>query len=44
VVRLASKHPLTGIGATVVKMLGDLTGWAAASPSQLTGNATLTIK
>jgi hypothetical protein len=25
-------------------MLGDLTGWAAASPSQLTGNATLTIK
>lgn len=44
VVRLASKHPLTGIGATVVKMLGDLTGWAFASPSQLTGNATLTVK
>jgi hypothetical protein len=44
VVRLASKQPLTGIGATVVKMLGDLTGWAAASPSQLTGKATLTIK
>jgi hypothetical protein len=44
VVRLASKRPLAGIGATVVKMLGDLTGWAAASPSQLTGNATLTVK
>jgi hypothetical protein len=44
VIRLASKQRLTGIGATVVKMLGDLTGWAAASPSQLTGNATLTVK
>jgi hypothetical protein len=44
VIRLASKRPLTGIGATVIKMLGDLTGWAAASPSQLTGNATLTVK
>ena len=44
VIRLASKQALTGIGATVVKMLGDLTGWAAASPSQLTGNATLAIK
>jgi hypothetical protein len=44
VIRLASKRPLTGIGATVLKMLGDLTGWAAASPSQLTGNATLTVK
>ena len=44
VVRLASKRPLTGIGATVVKMLGDLTGWAAASPSELTGTATLTVK
>jgi hypothetical protein len=44
VIRLASKRPLTGIGATVVKMLGDLTGWTAASPSELTGNATLTVK
>jgi hypothetical protein len=44
VIRLASKQALTGIGGTVVKMLGDLTGWAAASPSQLTGNATLAIK
>jgi hypothetical protein len=44
VVRLASKQPLTGIGATVVKMLGDLTGWASASTSQLKGNATLTVK
>jgi hypothetical protein len=44
VVRLASKQRLTGIGATVVKMLGDLTGWASASTSQLTGNATLTVK
>ena len=46
VVRLASKRRLTGVAATVVNMFGDLTGWAAAStsPSQLTGNATLTVK
>jgi hypothetical protein len=44
VIRLASKHPLTGIASTVVKMLGDLTGWSSASPSQLTGEATLTIR
>jgi hypothetical protein len=44
VVRLASKQRLTGVAATIVKMLDDLTGWTAASPSQLTGTATLTVK
>lgn len=44
VVRLASKHPLTGVGATIVNMLGNLTGWSRASPTQLTGDATLTVK
>jgi hypothetical protein len=44
VIRLASKRPLTGVAGTVVNMLGDLAGWTAASPSQLNGSATLTIK
>jgi hypothetical protein len=44
VVRLASKQRLTGVGATIAKMLGDLTGWTAASTSQLNGSATLTVK
>jgi hypothetical protein len=44
VVRLASKQRLTGVGATIAKMLGDLTGWTAASTSQLNGSATLAVK
>ena len=44
VVRLASKRPLRGVAGTAVKMLGDLTGWTAASTSQLNGSATLAVK
>ena len=29
---------------TILKSLGDLTGWTAASPSGITGSATLAVK
>jgi hypothetical protein len=39
---LAVKHP-SKIEQTVLSVLGDVTGWSAASPSGLTGSATLAL-
>jgi hypothetical protein len=44
VVHLASKHPPSGLEGTIVRMLGDLTGWSAATPGAVTGSATMTFK
>ena len=44
VIRLASKQAPSGIGAKIIDMLGDLTGWSAAAPSGITGAATVTFK
>ena len=44
VIRLASKKAPSGIGAKIIGMLGDLTGWSAADPSGITGAATVTFK
>jgi hypothetical protein len=44
VIRLAAKKAPSGIGAKIIGMLGDLTGWSAAAPSGITGAATVTFK
>jgi hypothetical protein len=44
VIRLASKKAPSGIGAKIIDMLGDLTGWSAAAPSGITGAATVSFK
>jgi hypothetical protein len=42
--KLALKQQPPAIVQTLLNQLGDVTGWTAASPSALTGSATLAIK
>jgi hypothetical protein len=44
VIRLASKRTPAGIQATILKMVGDVTGWSSVTPAALTGSATLAVK
>jgi hypothetical protein len=39
--QLTLKHPPSRVARTILNALGDVTGWAAASTSAVTGNATL---
>ena len=41
---LVLKHPPSATEQLVLSQLGDITGWMAASPSALTGSATLAVK
>jgi hypothetical protein len=41
---LALKHAPSGFEATILSQLGDITGWAQASPGALTGSASLAVK
>lgn len=43
-IQLALKQNPSALAKTILNSLGDVTGWAAASPSGLTGNATLAFK
>jgi Protein of unknown function (DUF3352) len=40
---LAIKHAPSKVASTILSSLGDVTGWTAASPSALTGSATLAV-
>jgi hypothetical protein len=43
-VTTALSYVPAGIGAKIIGMLGDLTGWSAAGPSGITGAATVTFR
>ncbi|HTX33124.1 MAG TPA: hypothetical protein VMD09_17220 [Solirubrobacteraceae bacterium] len=43
-IQLTLHHPVSGTVRQVLSVLGDITGWVSASPSALSGNATLAVK